>query len=107
MMCENCLYNKNCQFLLKHKNDEVEGCTAFEDKSEWVRLPTKDVKSAYFSIGYGDEAKMVEEDVRGFGIKDGKLCVVDNFGDFYEIGKIAFLTKKEAEKAVERRRKLL
>ena len=24
MICENCLYNKNCQFLLKHKNEEAE-----------------------------------------------------------------------------------
>ena len=41
MICENCLYNKNCQFLLKHKNGEVEGCTAFEDKSDWIHLPVK------------------------------------------------------------------
>lgn len=41
MICESCLYNKNCQFLLKHRNGEAEGCTAFEDKSEWVHLPVK------------------------------------------------------------------
>lgn len=27
--CNNCLYNKNCQFLLKHKDENVDGCTAF------------------------------------------------------------------------------
>ena len=41
MICENCLYNKNCQFLLKHRNGEAEGCTVFEDKSEWVHLPLR------------------------------------------------------------------
>ena len=41
MICENCLYNKNCQFLLKHRNGEVVLCSAFEDKSEWVHLPCK------------------------------------------------------------------
>lgn len=41
MTCKDCLYNKNCQFLAGHKTADVNGCTAFEDKSEWVHLPCK------------------------------------------------------------------
>ena len=50
-MCENCLYNKNCQFLLKHKNEEVEGCTTFKYKAEWVHLPVK-VGDAVYQPSY-------------------------------------------------------
>lgn len=36
--CEKCLYNKNCQFLAAHKNADVEGCTAFDDKDDFVKV---------------------------------------------------------------------
>ena len=32
-MCEKCLYKKNCQFLAKHKQSAVDGCTAFESEA--------------------------------------------------------------------------
>ena len=39
--CKECVYRGNCQFILKHKGDIVEGCTAFKSesviKSEAVR----------------------------------------------------------------------
>ena len=53
MVCENCLYNKNCQFLLKHKNGDVEGCTTFEDKSEWIHLLVKVGEQVF--VVYADE----------------------------------------------------
>ena len=31
MICDKCIYNKNCQFLAKHKKLEVVRCTAFTD----------------------------------------------------------------------------
>ena len=60
MICENCLYNKNCQFLLKHRNGEMVLCTTFEDKSEWVHLPCK-VGDTVYKLWYkpchnGEEA---------------------------------------------------
>ncbi len=36
MKCNKCLYKKNCQFLLKHKNAVVSGCTAFKDEADFV-----------------------------------------------------------------------
>lgn len=38
MKCETCLYNKNCQFLAKHKKAEVTGCTAYENAAEYTRV---------------------------------------------------------------------
>lgn len=102
-LCENCIHKNVCG---DPDDRALTFCSDYTDKAEWFHLPAKDVKSAYFSVGYGDAAKMIEEDVCGFGIKDGKLCVVDNYGDFYELGRMVFLTKEEAQKDVERRRKL-
>ena len=31
-MCEKCLYKYNCQYLAKHKNTIVDGCTAFKSE---------------------------------------------------------------------------
>ena len=33
-MCEKCLYRKNCQFLAKHKQSAVDGCTAYESETD-------------------------------------------------------------------------
>lgn len=37
MICENCIYRKNCQFLAKHKKAEVIGCTAFVSEADFVK----------------------------------------------------------------------
>lgn len=36
MKCENCLYKNNCQFLAKHKNADVDDCTAFNSEVEFI-----------------------------------------------------------------------
>ena len=36
MKCENCLYKKNCQFLTKYKNADIDDCTAFVNEIEFV-----------------------------------------------------------------------
>ena len=36
--CETCLYNKNCQFLAKHKNVDVEGCSAYKNAADVVEV---------------------------------------------------------------------
>lgn len=36
--CETCLYNKNCQFLARHKTADVVGCTAYKDATSMVEL---------------------------------------------------------------------
>ena len=55
VMCEKCLYRKNCQFLASRKNSvktgEVTGCTAFESDdryqlSEEARIQLKEIADA-------------------------------------------------------------
>lgn len=36
MKCENRLYKNNCQFLAKHKNADVDDCTAFSSETEFI-----------------------------------------------------------------------
>ena len=107
MICENCLYNKKCQFLLKHKNKEVEGCTAFEDKSEWVHLSCKVGDAVYcfapcFGTDHHPKLKVVEKEV--VELKTIATVFGLNF-DIDSIGKTVFLTREEAEKALKDRRK--
>ena len=107
MICENCLYNKNCQFLLKHKHEEVEGCTAFEDKSEWVHLPCKVGDIVYcfapcFDADHRPRLKVVEKEI----IKLETVSTVSGLiFDVDKIGKTVFLTREEAEKALKDMRK--
>ena len=104
MICENCLYNKNCQFLLKHKNNEVEGCTAFEDKSEWVHLPCKVGDIVYcfepcFDTDHHPKLKVVEKEI--VELKTIATVFGLNF-DINSIGKTVFLTREEAEGALKK-----
>ena len=51
--CDNCLYNKNCQFLLTHKDKNVLGCDAFYG---WIdvneRLPEE---NGTYLVHYHDD----------------------------------------------------
>ena len=107
MICENCLYNKNCQFLLKPINGEVERCAAFEDKSEWVHLPCKVGDIVYcfapcFDTDHHPKLKVVEKEI--IELKTIATVFGLNF-DIDSIGKTIFLTREEAEKALKDMRK--
>ena len=113
MICENCLYNKNCQFLLKHRNGEVVLCTAFEDTSEWVHLPCKVGEQVF--VVYADEIQHTsvysmkiesEDDHFIFIVK----CMISWGGARFEkfiFGQTAVLTREEAEKALDKQRETL
>ena len=115
MICKNCLYDKNCQFLLKHKNKEVEGCTAFEDKSEWVHLPCKVFDDVYL-IHNGAIEKCIVEGIH-YTKKSSYVRLRPYHQDYlgnwskyftpsiHSFVKTAFLTREEAEKALEDMRK--
>ena len=101
------MYNKNCQFLLKHRNGEVERCAAFEDKSEWVHLPCKVGDIVYcfapcFGADYHPKLKVVEKEI--VELKTIATVFGLNF-DINSIGKTVFLTREEAEKALKDMRK--
>ena len=109
MICENCLYNKNCQFLLKPINGEVERCTAFEDKSEWVHLPCKVGDIVYcfepcFDADHRPKLKVVEKEI--IELKTIATVFGLNF-NIDSIGKTIFLTREEAEKALDKQRETL
>ena len=107
MICENCLYNKNCQFLLKHKDEEVKKCEWFSDKSEWVHLPSKVGNIVYcfepcFDTDHHPKLRVVEKEI--IELKTIATVFGLNF-DVDNIGKTVFLTREEAEKALENMRK--
>lgn len=121
MTCKDCIHWKACKDSAYEYYGEdaasaydedscckafAENCENFSDKAEWFHLIGKDCKTAYYAVEAGNNAQVIEEPIYGWGIKDGKQCVVDEYGDFYEIGGMVFLTREEAEKDVERRRKI-
>lgn len=119
MTCKDCLHWKACKDSAYEYYGEdassaydedscckafAETCTNFSDKSEWLHLVDKDCKMAYYAVGYGDAAHVIEEPIYGFEIKNGKQYVIDECGGFFKIGEYVFLTKEDAEKDVERRK---
>lgn len=107
MTCKDCLHYEACDRLAVSYNImQVRTCVCkcFSDKSEWFHFPIKDSKTAYYVVGYGDNARVIEELICGWGVKDGRPSVIDTCGDLYEIDTEVFLTKEDAEKEVERRK---
>ena len=112
MTCKDCLHYEACDRLADAALDygimQIRTCVCkcFSDKSEWVHLVDEDCEMAYYAVGNGNDIFVEDEPINGMGIKDGKQCVVDYFGDFYKIGETVFLTEEEAQKEIERRRKI-
>lgn len=107
MTCKDCLYSKNCQFLAGHKPADVNGCTAFEDKSEWVHLPCKVGDNVYCFEPSFNQMRKPELKVLKTKIRDMKIIMTVyglNF-NIDDVGKTVFLTREEAEKELEKRRK--
>ena len=83
----------------------AEACEHFSDKSEWLCLLGKNYETAYYVVGYGDKAEIIAEPICGWGVKDGRPSVIDACGALYEIDTEVYLTKEDAEKDVERKRR--
>lgn len=99
--CSDCFYHKNCQFLLKHKTADVNGCTSFEDKSEWVHLPRKPLPLLKDDNPYNTDVYCPScgENVSGYGIEipmDIVACF--NCGEILNITKA--VAREEAEDAI-------
>lgn len=105
MTCKDCLHYEACLDRCRGFGQETELCEHFSDNSEWVHFPGKDYKTAYFAIGRDDEARVIAEPICGWGVKNGRPCIIDEYGYIYEIATEVFLTKENAEKEVERRKK--
>lgn len=104
MSCKDCIHCSACLDWCRGFGQDVGLCKHFSDKAEWFHLYVKDHGIAYYPIGQGDKAQVIEEPIYGLAIKNGKRCIIDECGDFYEIGEEVFLTKEEAQNVVERRK---
>lgn len=102
MTCKDCL--KKELGYCKLNCTEPQRCEDFKDKSEWFHFPIKDYKTAYYVVGYGDDARVIAEPICGWGVKNGRPCVIDVCRDLYEIDTEVFLRKEEAQKELERRK---
>ena len=100
MTCEDCL--KKELGYCKLNCTEPQRCEDFKDKSEWVHLSRKDYTTAYYPLGYGDSARIIEEPIKGWCVMDNKLYVVDECRDFYEVGTEVFLSKDTAKRHLQR-----
>lgn len=119
MTCKDCLHYEACKNIAyeyagadaasAYDDDGcckafTEICKNFSNKSEWFHFPIKDYKTAYYVVGYGDDAGVIAEPICGCGVKNGRPSVIDVYGDLYEIDTEVYLRKEEAEKEVERRK---
>ena len=101
--CKDCLHYEVCYY------HDFEECGWFSDKSAWVHLPCKVGDTIYFDTYKRGENIGVQPH------KVGKVVVIVSttrkFGFVgadipdWEFGKTVFLTREEAEKALEDRRK--
>lgn len=132
--CKNCLHNPVCDLLrINGERDaasfQLSGCDNFKDRARFVELPCKVGDTVYGKLHwYGEkihECKVVKSKVCQF--KDGSLhyfldlefYIIDHyyndgrqmrcgnqavFGEDYGTWNRVYLTREEAEKALEERR---
>lgn len=117
MTCKNCLHYERCKKLGIFNVETLSVCEDFTDRFEWVHLPCEvgDIVF-YFQGAYHLKNKSMWKirpiKVTEFSMKMGKnsklypLSIIAN-GTRYpltSIGKTIFLTRKEAEKALEEKK---
>lgn len=107
MTCKNCLHYEACNYHICEETDmTVAECTHFTDRSEWVHLPCKVGDKVWYITGIGHNlikpAIVKEIIIDGKGIKD--LYVCGNGHNFENPFDIFYLTREEAEKALEEKK---
>lgn len=109
--CINCLHYNVCTF---GKCDIISGCPFYTDRSEWAHLPCNIGKTVYRVMRDKRINKPYEYKVIGFWYSADEQCnnahlvrYVNGVFEssmsipFSEFGQIVFLTREEAEKALE------
>ncbi len=111
MTCQECLHYEVCNYHICDETDmTVAECTHFTARSEWVHLPCKVRGTVYFiELEFNDkirsfEPKIHRTTVTGYTVNERYILYhtrKDN--DFTDsmLGKTVFLTREEAEKALE------
>lgn len=99
MTCKDCIHTGVCIYL-EMETDRVDKlCRHFKDKSKFIELPCK-VGDRVYSALYG---KVTSHYIRKIEInKDDLFACSALMIPFSEFGKTVFLTKEEAEKALEK-----
>ena len=117
MTCKNCLHYEACKgtyFTFKQMIDkdsfdnehyaDVYNCPDFTDRSEWVHLPCKVEQQLWFVENGEVKASTVDRLVYEELSTDDIFTRIDGYGFsvfFEDVGKTVFLTREEAEKALE------
>lgn len=104
MTCKDCLHYEVCYY------HDFEECGWFSDKSEWVHLPCKVGDTVYEVFAQHLPPFIQETTVEKIIITSKGLRIKLSRNSVYEtsisaFGKTLFLTKEEAEKALEEREK--
>ena len=108
MTCKDCLYYEACvNHYTQGQLTMINGdCSTFTDRSEWVHLPCKVGDKVWYITGIGNNlikpAIVKEIIIDGKGIKD--LYVCGNGHNFENSFDIFYLTREEAEKALEEKK---
>mgnify|MGYP004653961823 CR=1 FL=1 len=107
MDCENCIHQTACSDWCRGFGQEAELCEHFSDKAEWEHLPCKVGTQVFF---LRDKTIIIETNVEKITFKGNGCYIKLECNAMYEtscqsIGKTVFFTRKEAEKALETRRK--
>lgn len=101
MTCKDCLHYEACE----NKFLPEEPCKAFSGKSEWVHLPCKVGDTVYIESEYQG---VVESEVRTLFLASNSIEMIrTGYCDvpFSNFGVTVFVTREEAEKALEERSK--
>lgn len=98
MTCKDCLHYSVCQYrrgreMLPTGNQ----CKDFTASSEWVHLPCEVGDKVYQTDGI----RIYESTIQGYNAEYGIFCTKNISFDERAIGNSIFLTREEAEKALD------
>lgn len=108
--CKDCLHYKVCQYHIDEETTMTTyECDNFADSSEWVNLPCKVGDTAYELFIHHRPPFIKESTIEKIIVKPEGLRIKLSRNTMYEtsissLGKTIFLTREEAEKALEERK---
>lgn len=105
--CENCYHARACLNSLSENKglNKVFDCEYYKDKSHIAELPCRAGDDLYW-ISDENEVKCQRNAIVGIVVKDSGFEVLDTDGNIDKIGtRYAYLTREEAERALEEREK--
>lgn len=111
MTCKDCIHYKACDdsYNFVDEKDIAKICLEFEDKSHFIELPCKIGDTIYFeTYKRGDSIGIQPHKVANIKVVVTTEKTTGSVGaeiPDWEFGKTVFLTREQAEKALERKAK--